>query len=268
MSQWSDERLWDAVDAWRWVPPGSKRLVRDDFELAVTPGSYALTYAYGLHAKDGPSAEDVPTELRRQVEALGGTGVRVQIQPNSRPPDLPDRLARRGYKVAEEAEALVWELLDDRGRPRVPEFRPVEGVAVHEVRTTEEYDGFLSLSTPIFGDPSPSPASRAAFRHEFDRSLRELGHSDRFVAWDGTTPIGRAGLEVIEGVARLWGAGVLPEHRQRGVYGLLVQARCAEAVRRGASLALTTARVGTSGPILKHHGFRAVGTVRLFEARW
>lgn len=108
----------------------------------------------------------------------------------------------------------------------------------------------------------------SAFGKEFERAVRETGHSDRFVAWEGTTPVGRGGLEIVGEVARLWGTGVLSEHRRRGIYGRLVRARCEEAVRRGATLALTTARVGTSGPILKHHGFRSVGSVRLYEARW
>ncbi len=268
MRDWTDDQIWEAVDAWRWIPPGSKRAVHESFELAVTPGSYALTYAYGLRAKDGPSAEVVVTELEKRVVALGGTGVRVHVQPDSHPKDLAERLTKRGYKVAEEAEALVWELFDKNGRPRLPDFRPAEGVTVREAVTEGDYDGFLSLSTPIFGDPVPTPVSRIAFKREFERIVRETGHSDRFVAWEGATPIGRAGLEIVGGVARLWGTGVLPQHRKRGAYGLLVRARCEEALRRGATLALTTARVGTSGPILKHHGFRAVGSVRILEARW
>jgi GNAT superfamily N-acetyltransferase len=265
---WTDDRIWEAVEAWRWFPPGSKRLVAENFELAVTPGSYALTYAYGLRAGDGPSVETALTELQRQVRALGGTGVRVRLTPRSSPSDLPERLASRGYRVTEEAEALAWELLGPDGQPRLPEFRRPAGVTVREALTEPEYEGFLSLSTPIFGDPTPSPETRAAFRQEFRRGVRESGHSDRFVAWEGERPIGRAGLEVAGEVARLWGTGVLPPLRGRGVYGLLVRVRCEEAVRRGASLALVIARVGTSGPVLKRHGFRTVGSVRTLEARW
>jgi GNAT superfamily N-acetyltransferase len=268
VSEWTDDRIWGAVDAWRWIPAGSKPVVHENFELAVTPGSYALTYAYGLHAKDGPSAEVALTELQKQVEALGGTGVRVHVLPNSKPEDLPERLSRRGYKVVEEAEALVWELLNEQGEPRLPDFRPMEGVAVREALTEGDYNGFRSLSNPIFGDPVPSAETLKAFKGEVDQMMRKTGHSDRFVAWEGSTPIGRAGLEIVGDVARLWGTGVLPQYRKRGVYGQLVRVRCEEAVRRGATLALTTARVGSSGPILKHHGFRAVGSVRIYEIRW
>lgn len=268
MGAWADDRVWEAVDAWRWIPPGSRRAIHKNFELAVTPGSYALTYAYGFHATDGPAAEIALTELQRQAQTLGGTGVRVHVDPHSSPADLSERLQKRGYKLVEEAEALAWELLDESGKPSLPAFRAIEGVDVREARTESDYDGFLSLSTPIFGDPNPSGESLAAFKREFDRTVRETGHSGRFVAWKGPTPLGRAGMEIVGEVARLWGTGVLPEHRRGGVYGLLVRTRCEEAVRSGATLALVTARVGTSGPILKHHGFRSVGSVRLFEARW
>jgi len=268
MPSWTEDRIWEAVDAWRWIPPGSKRIVDGNFELAITPGSYALTYAYGLHAADGPSAEAALTRMEKQVRDLGGTGVRVQVDPRTRPDDLSERLARRGYKVVEEAEALAWELLDENGAPRLPGFRSPEGVAVREVLAEPEYDAFRSLSFPIFGEPVPPEQARAAFRKEFTRRLQAEGHSNYFVAWEGSTPIGRAGLEVVGEVARLWGSGVLPQHRRRGVYGLMIRARCEEALRRKATLALTTARVGTSGPILKHHGFRTVGSIRVVEARW
>jgi GNAT superfamily N-acetyltransferase len=268
MSAWTEDRIWEAVDAWRWIPPESKRVVDRDFELAITPGSYALTYAYGLHAKDGPSAEVALARMEKQVRDLGGTGVRIQVDPRTHPNDLPERLGRRGYKVAEEAEALAWELVDENGAPRLPGFRSTPGVTVREVLAEPEYDAFRNLSLPIFGEPAPPEETLRALRKEFTRQLQEEGNSNYFVAWEGPSPVGRAGLEVVGEVARLWGTGVLPQHRRRGVYGQLVRARCEEALRRKATLALTTARVGTSGPILKHHGFNPVGSIRVFEARW
>ncbi len=265
---WTEERIWDAVEAWRWIPPGSTREDHENFELAVTPGSYALSFAYGFRAPDGPSAESALTELQRRVQAAGGTGVRIHVDPRSRPADLPDRLRRRGYRTAEDAEVLVWELRDGRGDPRLPPLRAAEGVEVREVRTKSEFHEFVRLSRPIFGDPVPPEATIAAFTGEFERAMRETGRSDRFLAWKGPVPVGRAGMEVVGEVARLWGTGVLPEHRRGGVYSLLVRARCEEALRRGATLALATGLVGTSAPILKRRGFRAVGVIHRFEAHW
>lgn len=269
MRPWTDDQVWNAIDAWRWVPPASTKKTCENFDLTVTPGSYALTYAYGLHARDGPDADAVVRQLRKEVESLGGTGVRVRVTPRSSPPDLAQRLAREGYTVVEDAEVLAWELRDETDRPRLPIFRPVEGVVVREVRSDAEFGAFLSLSQSVFGDPTPSAESLRGFREIFQQKMRtDEGHSDRFVAWRASEPIGRAGMEIAGDVARFWGTGVLSPYRGRGVYGALVQARCVDAVRRGAKLALVTARTGTSGPILKRHGFRVIGSLWTYEARW
>ncbi len=152
------------------------------------------------------------------------------------------------------------------GGPRFPPFGSAGGVTVREVRTGAEFDVFLDLTSSVSGEPPFSSESRAGFRADFERVLREAGRSDRFLAWGGAAPIGCAGLEIVGEVARLWRAGVRPDLRGRGTYGHLVRVRSQEAIGRGAALALRIARVGTSGPILKQHGFRAVGSVRLFCA--
>jgi GNAT superfamily N-acetyltransferase len=266
--EWTPERVWDAVEAWRWSPPSATRVVTDRFELAVTPGTYALTYVYGFRVDAANQVEPQLDELKARIVALGGTGARFQVTPRSRPTDLADRLLRRGYRPAEEAEVLCWPLRDREGRPSLPAFSPPAGLAVREIRTDSEYDRFRELMAKVFGDPPPPAETRRRFLSEFRRSVRDHGHSDRFLALDGSTPVGLAGMEVAGPVARFWGSGVLAEHRHRGIYGGLVRARCEAAAERGAEVALVTARVGTSGPILKRHGFTAVGTVQLFEARW
>jgi hypothetical protein len=268
VAAWTAERVWDAVEAWRWIPPSAARELTDEYELAVTPGSYALTYVYGFHVDGTEQADDRLNALRGRIEALGGTGARFQLTPRSRPVDLAERLERHGYRAIEEADVLFWDLRDAHGRPRLPEFLSPEGISVREIDTDAEYEEFVRLGTTIFGDPTPSPESWRGFVSEFQRMLRAEGHSDRFLAFDGSIPIGRAGMEISGPVARFWGTGVLAEQRRRGVFGALVRARCESAVNRGAEIALVTARVGTSGPILKRHGFQPVGTVRVFEARW
>jgi hypothetical protein len=268
VTEWTAERIWDAVDAWRWIPPSATRATTGEYELAVTPGSYALTYVYGFRVDDPERTDSRLDEVKARIEALGGTGARFQLTPLSRPLDLADRLRRRGYRDVEEAEVLVWELRDRKGEQRLPDFPSPSGLTVREIVTDREFESFLELSTRIFGDPPPSEESHEGFLSEFHRRLREEQHSDRFLAWDGTVPIGRAGMEITGPVARFWGSGVLAEHRRRGVYGALVRTRCESAAQRDAEIALVTARVGTSGPILKRHGFEPVGTLRILEARW
>jgi GNAT superfamily N-acetyltransferase len=268
VTEWTSDRIWDAVDAWRWTPPSAVRATTDEFELAVTPGSYALTYVYGFHVDEPERADARLDEVRARIEALGGTGARFQVTPRSRPTDLADRLRRHGYRQVEETEVLVWKLRDREGKQRLPEFRTPVGLTVREIATERELRIFWELSTKIFGDPVPSEESRRGFLSEFHRRLKETQHSERFLAWDAEVPIGHAGMEIAGPIARFWGTGVLTEHRNRGVYGALVQARCESAAQRGAEIVLVTARVGTSGPILKRHGFEPLGSVRIFEVRW
>ncbi len=267
MNSWTDERVWDAVDSWRWIPPSSKKIVTDEYELIVTPGSYALTYVYGFKA-DELRADQVLDELRGQIENIGGTGARFQLTPRSRPIDIRERLARHGYKAVEEAEVLVWELYGTKEHPRLPEFPSPAGTVVREVSTDAEFNDFNEVSRIVFGDPIPPPDTQKAFEEEFHKKLKEDGYSDRFLAYDGDIPIGLAGMTIVGRVARFWGSGVLEQHRHRGAYGALVVFRCKEAAGRGAEIALVIARVGTSGPILRHHGFRPVGTVSIFEIRF
>lgn len=265
---WTEDRIWDAVDAWRWIPPSATKESTDEYELAVTPGSYALTYVYGFHIDVTERVDDRLDALRKRIEALGGTGTRFQVTPRSRPSDLAERLVRHGYHLAEEAEVLVWELHDAAGGFHLPGFPSPEGVSVREIHTDPDHAKFVELGTIIFGDPAPSAESLSGFVSEFHRKMRQCGHSDQFLAFDGSTPIGRGGMEIVGPVARFWGTGVLAEHRRRGVYGQLVRARCESAASRSAEIALVTARVGTSGPILKRHGFQPVGSVLIFEAQW
>jgi GNAT superfamily N-acetyltransferase len=268
MDPWTEDRVWDAVEAWRWVPPSSQRVMTDDYELFVTPGSFALTYAYGLSVRDPSRVETVLRDLRSQVTACGGTGVRVQLTPRSQPTDLPARLQECGYAPIEETEVLAWELRRTDGTPQLPSFRSADGVSAREIWSDVDYESYQNLTTAVFGDPRPDDKVRRAFAEAFQRRIQEQGHSDRFLAFEGDTPIGLAGMELVESVARLFGSGVLPQYRGRGAYGLLVRVRCEEALARGATLSLVVARVGTSGPILQRHGFRGAGTLRVYEARW
>jgi hypothetical protein len=265
---WSDDRVWDAVIGHRWYPPSSLKVRTDHYELAVTPGSYTLTWIYGFDPVDAPHAEVLLDEIRKRVESLGGTGARIQVTPRSRPADLPHRLREHGFTSGDAAEVLVWDLRDDRGEPRLPSVRAAPEVSVREITTVEEYDLCRELSVEIFADPVHSPRVRDEFLAALRRRLRETGHSGQFLAVEGTRAVGSGGLEVDGPVGLLWGAGVRAHDRGRGTYGALLRVRCAAAAERGAEIALVYARVGTSGPMLKHYGFRTVGPIETFEARW
>jgi hypothetical protein len=267
-TSWNDERVWKAVLDWRWVPPSARRFTTAHFDLVVTPGTYNMTVVYGFHVEDPEKADAALNEVEGLARANGAIGTRFQILPTARPLDLSERLVRRGYAALDETEVLVYDFRDESGRPRLPEFRVPVGISASEVASDAAYAAFVALNGPIWGSPEPPAETRDGLEAEYRKRLAETGHSGRFVVWHESTPIGHGGLQVVDRVARFWGSGILPEYRKMGAYGSLVRVRCEEAVRQGAEIALVTAKIGTSGPILKRHGFRVVGPVRTYEVRW
>ena len=269
MTPWSDSKVWEAVESHRWYPPSSARVTAENYELAVTPGSPGLTWIYGFHAPDTRTAERLLAEIREKVQSLGGTGARIWVTPNARPPGLADLLVNFRFEPKEAAEVLVYDLRDEHGNEQLPSFQPASpGVTLREITTRDDYEVVEGLTRTIFDLPAPSAEVRVGLLESYERQIRETGHSERFLALAGPRAAGAAGLTVKGAVALLWGSGVLPEFRGRGIYGALVAARCDSAALRGAEIAYTTARTGTSGPILKRHGFRVVGPIRVYEAEW
>jgi len=259
---WCDERVWRAYHEWRWIPPSARHAVTEDYELAVTPGTHELSYVYGFRVSPASRVETVLDQLRVEVTSLGARGVKVQVTPTTEPRDLEQRLLRRNSQIAETTEVLVWELQSADGSRGLPEFPMPDGIAVREVRTESEFDEFLSLARPIFGDAAPLPTSIEAFRSDVRIQIGQTGHSGRYLALRETVPVGRGGFEVVGEVARFWGSGVLESHRRHGIYGTLVRAGCRIAVDQGARAAMVVARFGTSGPILTRYGFRVVDRLR------
>ncbi len=268
MTRWDDGRVWQEVDAWRWFPPNALRLATAEFEIAVTPGAPDLTYVYGLRVEDAGRVEACLDQLQAEIQARGGTGARVSVPPDSSPADLGDRLRRRGYRPRDATDVLTFELRGPDGAERLPAFREPEGYVIREVASEAEFAECSRLQSAIFGSAPPPPATYEALVQEFRDRQRETGHSERFLVWDGATAVGLGSYQLVGPVARFWGSGVVPEHRQRGLYGAVVRTRCASAAARGAELVLVTARRGTSGPILRRHGFRDHGELRVFDVHW
>ncbi len=176
-------------------------------------------------------------------------------------------MLRRGFAKLAEAETLYFPLGPNQ-EPRLPPEPHPGTITAREVSTDPEIDSFMRLGEAIFGDPAPAPEYVQQIRSEVRRSVETTGHSELFLSYFGTNPVGRGGLSVTGRVGRLWTAGVLPEYRGRGAYMALVTERCRSALEQGAELVLTHAKVGTSEPILKGHGFQSAGQyTRTDEAR-
>ena len=123
-------------------------------------------------------------------------------------------------------------------------------VTARPVQTREDVADYERASCAAWGYRPPSDA-------DIDRSFAGLTPGCFVGYWEGT-PAGAGGYTITGGVARLWGAGVVPAFRGRGVYRALVRARLAQAAGRGATLALVHAEP-TSSPVLRRLGFTVYG---------
>lgn len=125
-----------------------------------------------------------------------------------------------------------------------------------------------TIGVSVFGGSLASddePARRAAAYR--DTVAARTGGA--LVGYLDGTPVGVAGVEIADGVARLWGGcgggAVLEAYRGRGVYRALVAARMTYAAEHGATMALTQGRIATSSPILRRLGFVSYGQERTFR---
>jgi len=266
MSVWSVPRVAQAAEEWAWIPPGAARVETPEYLLSVMPGAYSLTYVHRFRSAPDRAEEKIDEVLDR-VRSEGGNGLRWVVRASSAPEDLGARLLRRGFAKTETAEVLYFEL-GPTERPHRLRFRRADTLSTREARSDEEYDTFRHLGEAVFGDPPPTDEVVRKFRTEFHSLVETTGHSGRFLVYDRELPIGRGGLEVSGPVGRLWGAGVLPEHRGCGAYLAVTAARCEATREEDGEIVLTVARTGTSGPILKSHGFREAGPQVTYELRW
>jgi GNAT superfamily N-acetyltransferase len=157
------------------------------------------------------------------------------------------------------------ETLDVLARPLsvLPDLDPPDDV---EVRWAADFDTFVEavhLNSDVFGGTKPDRAGLEPVWPDEDTKLR-TGGGGAVVAYLHGRPVGTAGVTVAGPDARLWGGGVLPEARGRGVYRALLAARLEYAVERQCEIAIVKGRVDTSGPILRRAGFSAYGTERSY----
>jgi hypothetical protein len=244
----------------------STRIETSEYLAFVVPGSYTLTYVR-LFRSDPNRAESVIDEVLDRIRKSGGTGLRWVVNSRSLPNNLAKRLMIRGFSKVAAAETLFFEL-GSKEAPRLPRMRAAETVRAREVFTDAEIELFVRLGTVALGEPRPPPSFLERFRLEVREYIERTGHSELFLSYDGGVPVGRGGLTVTGIVGRLWTAGVLLEHRRKGAYLALTRERCKSALEQGAEVVLTHAKVDTSGPILKGHGFRSAGPYDYYELRF
>ena len=131
------------------------------------------------------------------------------LHPSS-PAELAQRLARHDVRPVQRMTGMSLELRDRRPPP------PSSDVEFREVVGDRDMDAYVDLTMELFGIPPDERALVSAF-HTYWGPGRIAGH--RYIGWLGDAPIAKAYLSVAgpPGVASIYGMGVRPEARGRGV---------------------------------------------------
>lgn len=227
--------------AWR-LPPvvaDTRVIVRAGWRQMITPslpqgGCNEVSHCVVDEASIERALDETIAEYR-------GIRFRFIVGPGTKPEDLAERLARRGFSR-----------VDVHGMAR--DLSPIEGVpaGVRVEAAIDESGADLFTDVTARGwemDPAPL---RPMHRAMLTRSYR------LFVARIAGEPVGVGAYALAGTTAYQMGAVVLPAFRRRGVYRALVAARLADAACRGATLATSQARAETSAPLLAKLGFDVV----------
>jgi GNAT superfamily N-acetyltransferase len=159
-------------------------------------------------------------------------------------------LVDRGYRPLELTTVLVQEI---DGRVDAP------SASTLRVRVIEDADRDAWIDTSVIGwSEDPTFASLIRSISVVVSANRAMLHF--MVERDGA-PIATASLGVHDGVALLAGASTIPSGRGLGAQGMLLEARLAEARRRGCEIAMMlTAPGSTSQRNAERRGFRVAYT--------
>lgn len=251
MTIWTRDRVLDQSASWvsPWRPPESIHTGVDGYEFYLL-GSEATVMA--CPAPLSGSGDEIRGALDAATRC-GAESLQITVGPDYSGGDAAlEELAKMSAVVLGVADILAVDLSSSTAQI-VPAPSDVEVV---EVGTYEEVAAFERTSALGWGYPPPSDADI--------RSAYQAITPGSFLASCAGVPAGTGGFTLVEPVARMWGAAVLPAMRGRGVYRGLVASRLGAAAARGATLALVHAEP-TSSPILQQLGFRKFGERRTFR---
>ncbi len=204
----------------------------------------------------GGTEAEVEEAIRRQVEFFGGRGQRVEWKTyaDDSPPDLVERLGRRGFHVDDVEVVMVGECAGLVSDVRIP-----EGLRIREFSGAVDWERVRVLMDEVWG--AATSWVNDAMRAEQERDPTLL----RPVLAEETAGAGRvvsyAALRLTPGVdfAGLWGGTTHPQWRGKGLYRALTAYRAGLALAAGHPYV----RVDTSPdsrPILAGLGLHEVTT--------
>lgn len=249
----ADEVLREVLDPPRlaFAPVEGLRVVERPgwFQLIMPAWKSGGLNAIALTQVDDDAIEDVIDRTIDEYVALG-LKFRWVVDPDSRPRDLAERLARRGLH-REPGRAMACAV--DAAVPPASDAITVERVGHDDLATYERVMG------------EGWGMDMTAIRPYHDALFSDPERNRLYVArWNGE-PAGCAAQTVFTRSTYLTGGVVLPAFRGKGLYRALVAERLRDAGRSGVVLATTHARDRTSAPILEGVGFATVCELTSFS---
>jgi len=230
-----------------------RNLARDGEVLEVLPDVTRGRTAHGprhwvIYSKLTEATADDAIEREVAHHRRLGVGFEWKVFSHDRPPDLTERLARRGFEIGPREAVLVYEL----SRPAA--WATQGAVDVMRVDRPADVPIFRRAAETIFAkDYSPTSAELTAAIE-----AGSFQHRAYVAMADGrAVSIGRLYTHPDSAFAGLYGGGTLAAYRGRGLYRAVVAARARDAIAAGAKYLVVDA-LPTSRPILESLGFQPV----------
>ncbi|MBN9318888.1 MAG: hypothetical protein BGN86_10060 [Caulobacterales bacterium 68-7] len=230
-----------AVRAEPAVVPGLSVETRDGVTRIVGP--FNLITAWDL-ADQSPEA----AVAREAAWARDNAAALMwRVYGHDKPADLPLHLAAEGFVADPPATLMVLDLAE-------ADIAPGDAY-IHRVESADDLEEAIRASELAFG--APADWQRKAFAPRLGTPGFNL-----FTAYVDGYPVASGRVEIMDGMpfAGLYGGGVAPAHRGKGLYRGLTAARAALAREAGARYLATEAR-DTSRPILQALGFQPLTAV-------
>lgn len=246
------EKVVDASNAWMWIPDDATTAETDEYLLVRFPDYFDHPLELMRFATRRPLEAAVSDALARARE-FGLPEIYWMIRLDS-PSGVTQLLTGRGGQVDETLDVLALDMAGE-----VPELpAPAGDVELRWVTDVATARDSAGIDVAVFGGSIPPDDRLTVSAEQGGRSV-PAGEGGSVVAYSGGKPVGSGGVTMADGVARLWGGGVLAPARGQGVYRAVLGARLEYAAAHGATMALVKGRVATSGPILRRAGFVAYG---------
>jgi GNAT superfamily N-acetyltransferase len=158
--------------------------------------------------RDPPTALAAAEDVFRERDLVFGIDVAV-----GRHPSVDRAIRSAGYSLLFSWPAMAVRVDD------LPERTLPDGVRVEPVRDAADASAIAHVETAL-ADPAELQAGSEIADFYAESSYGVEG-ARAFVAWDGDEPVGIASAHVREGAVGIFGVGVIPGARRRGIASAL-----------------------------------------------